>query len=87
MTQKKVPIPGHPVGEMQQEVLLNEKQKMAEEKLAIIEEINKLSFPCNVTVFTHGESWTFRNSKFWKLMQKKDDDVNKFLVEYLTNTK
>lgn len=87
MTEKKMPIPGQKVGPPTEEELKAERQRAIDEKLKIIKDLNSIAFPISATVFTHGQTWTIRNKAFWKQLQGKDDHVQKFLLDYLSEQK
>lgn len=83
---EKMPIPGIPQGFTEEE-LLAERQRVAEEKKKIIEDLNKIKFPLSVTVFAHNQPWTIRNIEFWKQLEKRDKDMYEFMVNYLIEQK
>lgn len=80
------PIPGQNLGFTPEE-LEAEHVKIVKEKQKIIADLNKISYPLSVTVFSHGKSWTIRNIAFWKAMQEKDEKVVEFMETYLTESK
>jgi len=62
-------------------------QKGIDEKLEIVANLNKIAYPLSVTVFSHGGPWTIRNIAFWKELQKGDENMLKFMTEFLTESK
>jgi hypothetical protein len=82
MAEQKVPIPGVPV-EASEEQLKAEKQRMVDERLKIIDQLNQIKLPLQVTVFSPQGPWTIRNVEFWKFLQQKDEQVTKYMEEYL----
>lgn len=87
MAEKKMPIPGQPKGPPSPEELKAEQVRVVEEKKKIIQDLNKIKYPLSTTVFTHGQTWTIRNTAFWKAMQKRDEDIVEFMEKYLTDNK
>lgn len=81
------PLIGVPEGGFTEEDLKAERLRIVEEKKKIIADLNKIQYPLNVTVFTHGAAWTVRNVAFWKAMQKRDEDVLDFMEKYLSENK
>lgn len=81
---KKNVAEGVPVSETIPEELKAERQRIAEEKKRIIAQLNEIKYPLSATVYTHGQPWSIRNITFWKNFQKRDEDIIKFLDEYLT---
>lgn len=75
------------VGKFTEEELKAQHEKIAQEKRSIMQDLNKIKYPLNVTVFTHGQSWSFRNKAFWDAMQKRDDEVLEFMETYLNEKK
>lgn len=87
MAEKKMPIPGQNVGEPTEEELKNEMQRIVEEKRSIIADLNKIKYPLSATLFTHNGTWTIRNVAFWKALNKRDEDIIKFMEQYLIEKK
>ena len=85
--EKEEKLDGIPTGPFTEEELKAEKERIAQEKIKIISDLNKIKYPINATVFTHGQSWTVRNEAFWKAMQQKDEDLLKFMHNYLSETR
>lgn len=76
-------IPGHPVGEFKEEQLKSVREKEIKENLKLIEDLNKIKVPLSVTVFKGGSSWSIRNIAFWQAMKDRDEQVIKFMYDYL----
>lgn len=85
--QEKVPIPGTPIGEMTPEELKAEQQRIVDEKLKIIKDLNSINYPISATVFTHHSTWTIRNIAFWNAMKNRDEKTIEFMEKYLTDNK
>jgi hypothetical protein len=83
MSKQDMPLLGIPEGEFDEEAIKAERQRIIDEKMKIINEINSIKHPIAVTVFDHGRPWTFRNKAFHKMIMKSDDEMVKFFTEYL----
>lgn len=84
MAKQDEKIPGIPEGPPTEDELRAVAERTAEEKLRIINDLNKISYPINATVYTHNASWTIRNKAFWKAFEQKDKEVVEFMNKYLT---
>ena len=84
MSKAENTVPGIPVEEMTEEELKSIQQKQAEQKKALIAELNKIAVPVQATFFIEPRPFTIRNIAFWKEMQKKDEMVTEFMDKYLT---
>lgn len=85
--EKAFPHNGIPIEEMTEEQLENERQRIVKEKMQIIGDLNKIKYPINATVFTHGSTWTIRNKSFWESMKRSDESVLEFMQNYLQERK
>lgn len=76
-------LQGNPQGQFNPEELKAEQERIRQEKLQIISDLNKIKYPLNVTVMAHGKSWTIRNKSFWDALKQNDDEVVAFLENYI----
>lgn len=79
-------VPGIPT-EMTEEELIANREKTVREKKYIINQINDISVPASVTIFSHGGPWTFRNVAFWEIFKKGDEDIVDFIEKFLSEKK
>lgn len=84
---KKQSVITKEVGDFQEEELKATEQRIVEEKLQLIADLNKIKVPLSVQVFSHHGSWSIRNKAFWQAMNGRDDKVMEFMEKYLTEKK
>lgn len=76
-------LKAEPTGEFREEDLKAIKRKEVEENKRIIQDLNKIKYPLQVTVFKGSRPWTIRNIAFWEAIRDKDEKVLEFMEKYL----
>ena len=85
MTEKKTPIQGQVI-DHQNEDLKSNQEKLAEKRLQVMNDLDKIKTPIMCTVIMDPEPFEYRNREFWMAFMKHDEKTRQHLTNFL-NTK